>query len=142
MAYKRTTEVPNDPVKAKAIYDDIKKIKLMTIMVIIGNTVTFKDAITKADNLAGVKDLKDLKTTRWVLWVKDHDIVRSTLALILAESKAERSNREFDEIKCFCLSPKRHDVEGIILKNGTLDYVSLRLSFLKAERHDLELINS
>lgn len=140
MALKRTTEIPNDPVKAKAIYDDqITKVN-RTIMVIIGNTQTVKDAIPAADRVAQKKPFDN--ADRWVLWARDHKIVKDTLELILAESKAERSDRDFDQFKCFCLSPVTHEVDGIILKNGRLSSPRFRLSFSKAERHDLSLLNS
>lgn len=140
MTLKRTTIIPDDPKKAKAIYDDQISKANRTIMVIIGDTETVKKAIPVADREAQKKPFDNAE--RWVLWAKDHLIVKDTLELILADSKAERSDRDFDQFKCFCLSPVTHKVDGIILKKGRLSSPRIRLSFSKAERHDLSLLNS
>ena len=134
MSLERTTEIPNDPVEAKKIYDKQVAIKNRTIMVIIGNTDTVEKAIKVANRLAR---LKNFEFDRWVLWCKDHKIVEDTLALIVAESKDRRSDRDFNEFKCFCLSPVSRQVDGIILKNGSLGAARLRLSFVKAEKLDV-----
>ena len=103
-------------------------------MIIIGNTPTFPKALDIADYLA--QEGGAFGTERWVLWVKDHSIIKSTVELILAESKAKRSERKFETMKCFCLSPVSHKIEGIILKNAVLDYESLERSFSLAEKLD------
>ena len=140
MTLKRTTIIPDNPVEAKAIYDQQVAHEKRTIMAIIGNTETVQEAVIEANALAHEQEFDNVD--RWVLWAKDHGIVKDTLELILAESNAERSDRDFDQIKCFCISPVRREVEGIILKNGELNSISLDKSFLKAERHDNALLNS
>jgi hypothetical protein len=140
MSLTRTTIIPANPVEAKKIHDFQVQQKNRTIMVIIGNTNTVEKAVDEADFLANEVNLKDFD--RWVLWAKDHKIVKDTLELILAESGAERSNENFDNIKCFCLSPIRHEVSGIILKHGTLGPAKLDRSFISAEEYDVGLLNS
>ena len=135
MPLERTTIVPDDPIAAKAIYDEQVAHEKRTIMVIIGNTQTVEDAIAVADGLAHLVNPGGFN--RWVLWAKDHDIVEDTLALIIAESKDRRSNKDFNEFKCFCISPVSRQVDGIILKNGNLGALRLRHAFIKTEKLDV-----
>lgn len=140
MNSKRTTIVPlDDPALAESIFKAFIEQEMMIIMVIIGDTPSIREAIPKADNLA---QLSYFNMERWVLWLRNHDILSHTLKSHLADSMAEHSDVAYTEIQCFCFSPILDQVEGIILTTGQLSYASLQQSFFKAQSHDVPFITS
>ena len=140
MNLKRTTIIPlDDAALAASIFKSFIEKEMMIIMVIIGDTSTVREAITKADNLA---QLSYFKMERWVLWLRNHDILSKTLKGHLKDSDADNSDEDYDNIKCFCFSPVLDQIDGIILKNGQLSYASLQQSFFRAQSHDIPFVTS
>jgi len=140
MNFKRTTIIPLDDSKlAKEIFTSYIEKDMMNLMIIIGDTDSIRSAIRKADNLAQ-RSYFDME--RWVLWVRNHEVLEETLKKHLKLSDAENSDRDYEDIKCLCFSPIKDQVEGIVLKKGTLNYASLQQSFFKAQSHDVSFINS
>ncbi|MDN3493547.1 hypothetical protein [Winogradskyella bathintestinalis] len=140
MNLKRTTIIPlDDAALAESIFKSFIEKEMMIIMVIIGDTETVRDAITKADNLAL---LSYFKMERWVLWIRNYNTLSDTFKVHLKASDAEHSDEEYDNIKCFCFSPILDQIDGIILKNGQLSYASLQQSFFRAQSHDIPFVTS
>jgi hypothetical protein len=119
---------------AESIFKSFIEKEMMIIMVIIGDTSTIREAIPKADNLA---QLSYFKMERWVLWLRNHDILSDTLKGHLKVSETEHADEDYGNIKCFCFSPILDQIDGIILKNGQLSYASLQQSFFRAQSHDI-----
>jgi len=140
MNLKRTTIIPlDDSALAESIFKSFIEKEMMIVMVIIGDTSTVREAITKADKLA---QLSYFKMERWVLWLRDYDILSQTLKAHLKASDAEHADEAYDNIKCFCFSPVLDQIDGIILKNGQLSYASLQQSFFRAQSHDIPFVTS
>lgn len=140
MNLKRTTLIPLDDVAlATSIFNSFIDKEMMIIMIIIGDTSTIRKSITKADKLA---QLSYFNMERWVLWVRNHDIIADILKKHLKASEAENTDEAYENIKCFCFSPIQDQVEGVILKNGKLTFASLQQSFFKAQSHDVALLNN
>ncbi|CAH8289629.1 hypothetical protein EV196_107228 [Mariniflexile fucanivorans] len=139
MNLKRTTLIPlDDALLAESIFKSFIEKEMMLIMVIIGDTDTIREAIPKADNLA---QLSYFKMERWVLWVRSYDVLSETLKKHLKASNAEKSNEDYNNIKCLCFSPILDQVDGIILKNAELSYANLQQSFFKAQANDAPFVN-
>lgn len=140
MNLKRTTIIPlDDAALAESIFKSFIEKEMMIIMVIIGDTETVREAIPKADNLA---QLSYFKMERWVLWLRNYDILSETLKGHLKASDAENADEDYDNIKCFCFSPILDQIDGVILKNGQLSYASLQQSFFRAQSHDIPFVTS
>lgn len=140
MNLKRTTIIPlDDAALAESIFKSFLEKEMMIIMVIIGDTATVREAIPKADNLA---QLSYFKMERWVLWLRNYDILSKTLKQHLRDSEADNSDEEYTNIKCFCFSPILDQIDGIILKNGQLSYASLQQSFFRAQSHDIPFVTT
>jgi len=140
MNFKRTTIISfDDFALAESIFKSFIKKELMIIMVIIVDNQTVRDAIAKADNLA---HLSYFKLERWVLWLRNHDILSKILKKHLKLSDANHPDELYNEIKCFCFSPILDQIDGIILKNGQLFYASLQKSFFSAQSHDIPFVTS
>lgn len=140
MNLKRTTIIPlDDAALAESIFKSFIEKEMMIIMVIIGDTETVREAITKADNLA---QLSYFNMERWLLWLRNHDTLSKTLKKHLKASDADNSDEPYDNIKCFCFSPILDQIDGIILKNGQLSYASLQQSFFRAQSHDIPFVTS
>ncbi|MBP0904345.1 hypothetical protein ACFSKN_18875 [Mariniflexile gromovii] len=139
MNLKRTTLIPlDDDSLAESIFKSFIEKEMMLLMVIIGDTDTIREAIPKADNLA---QLSYFKMERWVLWVRNYEILSETLKKHLKASDADKSKEDYNNIKCLCFSPILDKVDGIILKNAELSYASLQQSFFKAQAHDALAVN-
>jgi len=140
MNLKRTTIIPlDDAALAESIFKSFIEKEMMIIMVIIGDTETVREAIPKADNLA---QLSYFKMERWVLWLRNYEILSETLKVHLKVSDAENADEDYDNIKCFCFSPILDQIDGVILKNGQLSYASLQQSFFRAQSHDIPFVTS
>jgi hypothetical protein len=140
MNLKRTTLIPlDDAPLAESIFKSFIEKEMMIIMVVIGDTPSIREVIPKADNLA---QLSYFKMERWVIWLRNYDILSETLKIHLKNSGTEHSNEAYENIKCFCFSPILDQVDGIILKNGQLTYASLQQSFFKAQSHDVSFVNT
>ena len=139
MNLKRTTLIPlDDALLAESIFKSFIEKEMMLIMVIIGDTDTIREAIPKADNLA---QLSYFKMERWVLWVRNYDVLSETLKKHLKASNAEKSDEDYNNIKCLCFPPILDQVDGIILKNAELSYANLQQSFFKAQANDAPFVN-
>lgn len=140
MNLKRTTIIPlDDTALATSIFKALIEKEMMIVMIILGDTTTIRKAIDKADKLA---QLSYFNMERWVLWVRNHDVLAQTLKKHLKATDAEDSDQPFENIKCFCFSPVLDQIEGIILKNGKLNFASLQKSFFEAQSHDVAFMNS
>jgi len=140
MNLKRTIIIPLDDADlAEAIFKSFIEKEMMIIMVIIGDAQTIREAIPKADNLA---QLSYFNMERWVLWLRNQDILSKVLKRHLKKSNAKYSDELYNNIKCFCFSPILDQIDGIILKNAQLTYASLQQSFFSAQSHDIPFINS
>ena len=140
MNLKRTTIIPlDDTALAKAIFDAFIQREFMILMIILGDTDTIREALPKADNLA-TKAYFNME--RWVLWVRNHDILQDPLKERIQNSDDPNASADYLDIKCVCFSPVIDHPAGIILKNGQLNYASLQQSFFKAQAHDTELLHS
>ncbi len=134
MNLKRTTIIPiDDEELARSIFKSFIEMEMMILMVIIGDTDTIREAIPKADNLATL-EYNNMK--RWVFWIRNHSVLQKELKAYIKDSDADNTDEDYENIKCLCFSPLSDEVSGIILKNGTLSYVSLNLSFFRAHQHD------
>lgn len=140
MNLKRTTIIPIDDQKlATSIFKSFIDMEMMILMIILGDTDTIREALPKADNLA---TLEDFGMKRWVLWIRDYATLEKELKKYIKADNADNPDEEYENIKCFCFSPISDEVSGIILKNGTLSYLSLNYSFLKAHQHDRSATDS
>ena len=134
MNLKRTTIIPiDDQELARTIFRSFIDMEMMILMVIIGDTESIRKAIPKADNLATL-EYNNMK--RWVFWIRDHYVLEKELKEYIEASDVDNADADYEDIKCFCFSPLSDEVSGIILKNGTLSYISLNLSFFRAHQHD------
>ncbi|MCW5520646.1 hypothetical protein J1N09_12400 [Aureitalea sp. L0-47] len=139
MNLKRTTIIPtDDPNLAKQLFQSFIEKEMLVLMIIIGDTDTIRTAMPTADSLAH-KIYFNME--RWVLWVRDYEVLRGTLEQKLAESPNTK-DMDYDDIKCFSLSPIQDLADGVIQKNGVLDYVSLQQSFFKAQSDDIAFTNN
>ena len=89
MNLKRTTIIPlDDDDLAQSIFDAFLEKEFMILMVVLGDTETIRKALPKADNLAS-KEYFNME--RWVLWIRNHNVLSETLKAQLAESDDEKS---------------------------------------------------
>lgn len=140
MNLKRTSIIPlDDKALARIIFDAFIEKEFMIVMVILGDTDSIREALTKADNLA-TKSYFGME--RWVLWIRNHDILEIPLKELLKNSDDDKASADYEDIKCFCFSPVIDHPAGFILKQGRLDYVNLQQSFFKAQSHDTALTHS
>ncbi len=140
MNFKRTTIIPlDDKELAKSIFDAFINKEFMILMIILGDNESIRESLPRADNLA---TQTYFNMERWVLWVRDYDILADSLKNQL-EKKDESGEEEvnYNDVKCFCFSPILDEAAGVILKNGRLSYLTLQNSFFRAQNHDLGAIS-
>ena len=130
MSLLKTTVIPLDnDTLAKEQYDDLIQSDKI-IMVVLGNSETIIKGVELADELA---DTSPTGENRWVMWVKDHIVLKDKLELILVENNIIIPDTPYEEIKAFCLTRPDRKVLSRVHKNGQMDFVRLEFLFIEAE---------
>lgn len=134
MALTRTTTLPvEDPIAAEQLLNaDLAKANT-TIMFIIGDSDAVNEDISRADFWAN-EVLIDFE--RWVVWVKDRDLLKDKISELLQNSDDPDPDKDYNDVKCFCLSPVNRKATGVIHKNVELTDFRLSRSFILAEALD------
>lgn len=136
MGRDHVTTLDADPAIAKTEFTKVfKENKKTTIMIILGNTDTIFKSMNKANARARDK-YGNPGFERWVIWIKDHDLLKEHVQPLLLNSADPKASRPFEIIKCFCLSPKTHQAAGVILHKGKLNSTRFTAAFVKAEKID------
>jgi hypothetical protein len=134
MPLSRTTILPvDDPNSAEILLDTDLARPATTLMFIIGDTDAINSDISRADYWAN-EVLIDFD--RWVVWVKDRELLRVKISALLDNSDDPDTGMDYDDIKCFSLSPVSRKATGVIHKNVELTDFRLSRSFILAEAID------
>ncbi len=100
------------------------------IMVVLGNSETIIEGVELADELA---DTSPTDENRWLMWVKNHIMLKDKLEPILKESEIVRQGMSYEEVKVFCLTRPERKVLSRVHKNGQMDFARLEFLFIEAE---------
>lgn len=130
MNLKKTTVIPlDDNTLALEQYD-----KLITsdkiIMVVLGTSDALEEGVALADILAGTSPTNE---NRWVMWVKNHTVLKAELELILIAANIIQDDTPYEEIKAFCLTRPGRKALSRVHKNGEMDFVRVESLFVEAE---------
>ena len=79
---------------------------------------------------------------RWVLWMKDHKVLKDKLEPILDESGHIKADTPYEEIKAFCLTKTKRKAVSRVHKNSALDPITILELYSEAELKSLEETNN
>jgi hypothetical protein len=78
---------------------------------------------------------------RWVLWMKDHIVLKDKLEAILDASGHIKADTPYEEIKAFCLTKTTRKAVSRVHKNSVLDPITILELYLEAESESPEETN-
>lgn len=130
MPLLKSTEIPlNDNELALEKYIELIESDKI-IMVVLGNSISIQDGVELADELAETSPTGE---KRWVMWVKNHEVLKEKLEPILTEANIIEDDTPYQKIKAFCLTRPDRKALSRIHKNGAMDFVGLEGLFVEAE---------
>ncbi len=131
MALQKTTEIPlNDKELALKEYAELIESDKI-IMVVLGNSASIQAGVDLADELA---DTSPTGEKRWVMWVKNYEVLKEKLKPVLKKAKIIEDDTPYEDIKAFCLTRPERKALSRVHKNGAMDFVRLEGLFVEAER--------
>ncbi|MDO7173832.1 hypothetical protein [Mariniflexile sp. AS56] len=131
MPLLKTTEIPlNDDVLAQQMYQELTQSDKI-LMVILGDSESIKKGVNLADELT---DTSPTNENRWVMWIKNHTVLKPQLQSILIEAQIIQDGTPYEEIKTFCLTRPNRKALSRIHKNGEMDFTRLESLFVEAEK--------
>ena len=130
---RTTTLLTDDAVLAKSLLQADLARTNTTLMFVIGNTDAVVAGVARADFWAK-EVLIDFE--RWVVWVQERDLLRGEISGLLDNSDDPDAGMDYEDIKCFSLSPITRKATGIIHKNTQLTDFRLSRSYILAEAID------
>jgi hypothetical protein len=108
------------------------------VFVVIGTDHISKKIVERADSFA---DDRPRKVVRKVIWVPNHDLLRSECLELLTTSAGFQAN-DYEKVLAFVLSPRLHETKDIIWRDETVDDLRIGYAYVRAGKRERNVFNN